>query len=81
MKQEHTEYVKKISQTGGGPPPTPSKLDDLAKLTQETMPDLLLLPHEMFESCDVSQFLDYNENPPVIVYAEDCDKDSIVVVI
>lgn len=65
MKKDHTEFVKKINRTGGGPPPTPPKLDDLQKIVQDIIPDLMLLPDQIFESSHVSQFLENDEDDPL----------------
>lgn len=65
--------MKKINRTGGGPPPTPPKLDELQKIVQDIIPDLLLLPEQIFESSHVTQFLENDEDDPQQII-EDCSK-------
>ncbi|KAK4304460.1 hypothetical protein Pmani_023583 [Petrolisthes manimaculis] len=71
IKEDHAKYVKKINRTDGDSPPTPPQCDELQKIVKDIIPDLLLLPHKIFESSCVTQFLKNNEDDPQ-QNSEDC---------
>lgn len=71
--------MRKIHQTGGGPPPTPPKMDELAKAVQEINPDYYPQPHEILDSSAVSLFLDHEEDSPVILGSTDSGKDICLI--